>query len=90
MLLQMECEKIICLISSKQSWQQKNFRCLCSWLIIVQICFWQFYFENYASFIVVVLLSSKWGFSFVSAWTSVHSSSSFKASNLHPVLPFTS
>lgn len=89
MLLQMECEKIICLISSKQSWQQKNFRCLYSWLIIVQIRFWQFYFENYASFIVVPL-SSKWGFRFISAWTSVHSSSSSKASTLHPVLPFTS
>lgn len=89
MLLQMECEKIIYLISSKQSWQQKNFGCLYSWLIIVQICFWQFYLENYAS-LIIVLLSSKWGFSFVSAWTLLHSSSSSKASSLHPVLPFTS
>lgn len=72
MLLQMECEKTIYLISSKQSWQQKNFGCLYSWLIIVQICFWQFYLENYTS-LIIVLLSSKWGFSFVSAWTLLHS-----------------
>lgn len=67
MLLQMECEKIICLISSKQSWQQNNFRCLYSWLITVQIFFWQFHFENYARFIVLFLQMSR-EFGFVSAF----------------------
>lgn len=68
MLLQMECEKIISLISSKQSWQQNNFRCLYSWLITIQIFFWQFYFENYTRFIVLFLLQMSGEFSFVSAF----------------------